>query len=292
MPSSPHLRSWTDGGVGSQYSICNLGTDCNDCGYRPGRRLLYATHGARMDAGEDADHNISPLAASPSARRLLKGGSSSSSSGYSSSRSSSYSSSSYTASSSYSTTSRSSGGRSATYGSEQWGSSSPSQVTYSAARTTTYRGTGTYGGSSAYSVHGRTYYGGYDSYSYYRGSRSYYGGSSILVVNRHHYGAGRSPYAAGETYVAEDQDRYQIETAAFRVPDLMSSQWPLTLTIHNATQFKGPYSSSLVGSLSQESEAFLGFYHERRRSERCPLGDARGVHPTIVDRGHDRLLLL
>ena len=33
-------------------------------------------------------------------------------------------------------------------------------------------------------------------------------------------------------------------------------------------------------------------HHERRRSERCPLGDARGVHPTILDRGHDRLLLL
>lgn len=156
----------------------------------------------------------------PGARRLLKGGTSSGG-GWGSS---------------------SSGSSSSGVGSRSGMSRSPR-----ASRSPTYRSSG------YYSSGGRSYYAGGRSYGYYYGGRSYYRGHNVIVVNRYGYGcyscrrrtcyncgscsSRRSCAATEATALANNYDRYELTDESFIRTPAEGGNWPLTLTVHNATVF-------------------------------------------------------
>ena len=249
-----------DGGPGGEYSSCEYGSDCTDCGSRPpmGRLLSHApvdvpflgssdssAAGARRllafpaPSDEEAEEEAMPVlaAARAGARRLLKGGSS----GYGGSA----------------------GGGGSSYssrGSSRFGGASSTVTSRSAPRSTATvtSGSRTYGGRSAYVVGGTTYYGA-SSYSYYHGPRAYPHMAMFYVVgpwgygcyschgayrncyscggcyNRQECGGGRDQALTGST--SEGYDRYELDLSVQMPSDDASPPFPLKLRVSAASLY-------------------------------------------------------
>lgn len=198
-----------------------------------GRRLLFGDGGgAAAEAAVGAAFSVAEapytaaLVTSPR-RQLLKGGTSGVAGG---------------------------GGRSSTVGRGAWGTSTPTRVSYTSRSSTSIHHGHVYGGRGVYLVGGRHYGGGHaHPYSYYYGRNAIMLGTMLYVVGPSGYGCYScrgyartcsactncySRYSCGGSssiMTASALDRYELERLVALPTD--GAAWPLTLRVHNVTQF-------------------------------------------------------